>query len=347
MARFWLLSVCVLLLWVLAPSAAASSLVQEDTFANLKAGSRQQVVLFYHSSSAAEAEQALMAMAEAATAIQQLSTTRHPINLLWRSCDGDLPVNRQEFAEAQFGQGAFIFTSTPVLGIKKYTGPLTGTFLAEYVAFLFADADEHALTGFTTESKFWDLLDLQSHPKPTVVFFENKADGCVMCDRLSRGFLAAATQFQSDAQWIKLDCSLNDDATKFCIKEGISNSLPVITLYTGEEKITFDEDEKSIRTWSAFLDNHPAIQPVATQTPQKQQQQQQQESVKPVKPTKVVEEAAVSESESESVVDVGKLEELTLRLLSVLEKEESFGRMNKALKQIQFIVKTQAQVLGM
>ena len=86
-----------------------------ETFTTLKTSPIERLVLFYYSSTPSSA-----------TALSILNTvarrlrSRFP-NFAFQHCDGDLQVNKGEFASAGFAQpGEWFFTSTPTEGISQW-----------------------------------------------------------------------------------------------------------------------------------------------------------------------------------------------------------------------------------
>jgi thiol-disulfide isomerase/thioredoxin len=228
-------------------AAHAADLVVEDTFENIKNTPQEQMVLFYRSSEPESAD-VIKILKKVAKTIK-----KEKPRFGFKKCDGDLEVNHKDFKEAAFHKGTFIFTSTPSEGIVKYTGPVDAKSLAAHIRHKYLTYDAEDMLKFRDEDAFYERLDAQDPPKPIFVKFYEQ--WCEHCKRIKEPFAIAATHFKDRVDFMEVECSKDEDTTSFCTKNEV-RSYPVLMLFTGEDKVQFKEEMRSIITFEKFFNEH-------------------------------------------------------------------------------------------
>lgn len=235
------------------------SLLVEETFASIEGTNQEQLVVFYRSLDPAS-KNLLVTMEKTAEKLRYDTTLSE---LFFRKCDGDLPENKEGFANANFDSDSFIFTSTPVEGIVKYTGPRSPKSIASLVRSKYLRHYPAHVLPFTNEFDFWDRMDLSDKPKNQFVLFTAK--GCLKCDRVRRGFNIIATAYRNDIQSVEVVCE-SREAKDFCNQQDVT-IYPAFVLFTGEEKHRMVEPEQPIvefREYNKFLSTHMPSLKLAT-----------------------------------------------------------------------------------
>ena len=135
------------------------------TFASIKNTPAERLVLFFHSSPTAT------------TTLSTLNTVARRLrtdlpHFLVQYCNGSDPANTADFQSAGFTSGEWLFTSTPVEGIMKYTGPVTVAELVDQVRHKYLPSSASDLVRFSSEDEFYALLDTPPALPVLVKFFE-------------------------------------------------------------------------------------------------------------------------------------------------------------------------------
>ena len=139
------------------------------SFTSIKNTPAERLVLFFHSSPSAH------------TTLTALNTVARRLrtelpHFTFQYCNGSDPVNVAEFQGAGFKNGEWLFTSTPVEGIMKYTGPVSVAELTDHVRHKYLTSEAADLVRFTTEDAFYGLLDSPPALPIFVKFFEPWSD---------------------------------------------------------------------------------------------------------------------------------------------------------------------------
>jgi len=113
--------------------------------------------------------------------------------------------------------------------------------------------DEEDVLTFHTEDALFERMDNSEHPKPIMVkFFE---PWCTHCRMAKPVFIKAATYFKDRVEFMEVQCSKDAETQAFCSRNQVQ-SYPQFVLFTGEEKIPFKAEERSIQTFQLFFDKH-------------------------------------------------------------------------------------------
>ena len=78
---------------------------------------------------------------------------------------------------------------------------------------------------------------------------------CEHCKRLAPTFAISATYFRSSVRHIEVQCSGATDETDFCKRHGVQ-SYPVVMLFNGEQAVRYEGEERSVRAFDAFFEQH-------------------------------------------------------------------------------------------
>jgi len=73
----------------------------------------------------------------------------------FRTCNGDLAYNKNQFEEAAFKSGEFYFTATPIEGIEKYIGQQKADDILEHIKSFHIEgqADDEKIRFWSCEEK--------------------------------------------------------------------------------------------------------------------------------------------------------------------------------------------------
>jgi len=214
-----------------------------DTIKNWSGG--PQFVLFYHASESSSADALKM--------VRQVEKKLQKELPKWkfRTCNGDLSTNKAQFTEAAFNAGEFYFTATLVEGIEKYSGEQTIPAIVEHIRSFEMPYKEEDVTSVSGEDEFYEILDKENDPKPIFVkFFET---WCTHCQRIKLAFNRLATYFTpSGVDFVEVECGKNDDTKAFCTRNQVT-SYPTFVLFTGEQKIPFGDEARSLGAFRKFF----------------------------------------------------------------------------------------------
>ena len=83
------------------------------------------------------------------------------------------------------------------------------------------------------------------------------ADRCEHCKRLAPTFAISATYFRSAVRHVEVQCSGAHEETDFCKRHGVQ-SYPVVMLFNGEQAVRYEGEERSVRAFDAFFEEHVA-----------------------------------------------------------------------------------------
>lgn len=164
-------------------------------------------------------------------------------------CDGAAEVNKQEFAEATFKGGFYMFTQVPDQGIVKYAHGVDSHMITKHIQNLYSSFSASDVLDFTTEDDFFDLLDQEDTPV-VVKFYEQ---WCTHCKALKKPYHVAATQLKSRARFLEVECSRNADTQAFCAKHE-ARAFPVLMAFDSERKAKFDYESRSVIFMEDFVD---------------------------------------------------------------------------------------------
>lgn len=135
------------------------------SFTSIKNTPAERLVLFFHSSPTAHATLATL------NTVARRLRTELP-HFTFQYCNGSQPVNSADFQAAGFNSGEWLFTSTPVEGIMKYTGPVSVSELVDHVRHKYLTSEVADLVRFSTEDEFYTVLDTPPALPVFVKFFE-------------------------------------------------------------------------------------------------------------------------------------------------------------------------------
>jgi thiol-disulfide isomerase/thioredoxin len=104
---------------------------------------------------------------------------------------------------------------------------------------------------FTSADDFYDLLD--AAPTPSPIFLKFYEPWCDHCKRLAPTFSATATYLRNTSvRFMQVQCSANDGTKSWCQRHDVS-SYPQLLLFTGEQKIKFEEEMRSVAAFDRFF----------------------------------------------------------------------------------------------
>jgi thiol-disulfide isomerase/thioredoxin len=256
-------------------STADLPALEVASYTDIVGNPREQVVVFYRRSKGAEtAEAALEVVRRVMHAVNlepSLLFSQDPKRngknfLYWRECDGDLPENQAGFAEAQFGDAVYIFTSTPVEGIVKYEQPLQAATLLRYLQFRYPSTRRIGdVRDFRGELDFWRMMDYEGG-RPIVAMFTQ--EGCSYCNRMRLNFATVASHYKDQVIAVEVDCSKSEEASKFCTRHGATNQgMPAFQLFDGVQVTTLPDGARANHNyglWDVFFKRSlPDVDPAA------------------------------------------------------------------------------------
>ena len=107
------------------------------------------------------------------------------------------------------------------------------------------------MLNFTTADDFFDLLD--AAPTPSPIFLKFYEPWCDHCKRLAPTFSAAASYLRnSSVRFMQVQCSADDGTRKWCQRHDV-NSYPQLLLFTGEQKVKFEEEMRSVAAFDRWF----------------------------------------------------------------------------------------------
>lgn len=223
---------------------ALAQFIQEESFESIKGTPREQLVVFYHSSHP-DTERVLTVVQNVASKF----SIEHP-TFGYKKVDGELEVNRKDFADASFSQEPYIFTSTPEVGIEKYPHDMNKNTLLQHLRNIYLPFDAANVKQFEGEDALYEMIDSNEPPRP--VFIKFYEEWCAHCKALKRPFMIAATKHLGKVDYMEVQCSKNEETQQFCKKNGVTG-YPGLILFTGEQKHEFKKPTRSLISMEEFF----------------------------------------------------------------------------------------------
>ena len=106
---------------------------------------------------------------------------------------------------------------------------------------------------FSNEFDFFDRMDLVANPLP--IFVKFYVDSCTHCKSFKAPFQRFASFFSGKVDFFEVNC---DEQKEFCAKSN-AHSYPTLVLFTGEKRILFEENDRSLITIETFFEKHDVL----------------------------------------------------------------------------------------
>ena len=145
----------------------------------------------------------------------------------------------------------------------KYGGAVSVADLMEHIRYKYVQANASDVLSFSSEDAFWQLLDTPAAHSPSdlpapifVKFFER---WCEHCKRLAPAFAITASVIANASlpsapavRFMEVECSRGEEEKRFCALHDVK-SYPVLLLFTGEDKVRYEEEERSVLRFDSWL----------------------------------------------------------------------------------------------
>ncbi|KAJ4459348.1 hypothetical protein PAPYR_4644 [Paratrimastix pyriformis] len=221
-----------------AAPAAPDPVTHSGTLAQIQASTTEKVVFFVDHSEKSEA--ALKIAEKLLNKFVKEGITD------WEIWKCDCVINAEECRTANFVSFPYVFENTAASGIEQFQGPIKFGAIWKDIKFRrTAVTNPEDVLAFTSEDGLYAHLD-QTRRSVLVKFYEK---WCSHCNAFKPTFQKAATQFRGQVDFAEVECATAKD---FCAHNDIK-SYPTLILFTGEDKIAYDQPSRDIHSIEEFL----------------------------------------------------------------------------------------------
>ena len=178
---------------------------------------------------------------------------------------------------------------------------------------------------FTSELDFYNLMDLEENPKP--IFIKFFTETCPHCQGFKNAFKRYASLYKDKVTFMDVNCGSGKSGEKFC-KTNKATSYPTLMLFKGDDKITFNDNDRTFIAIEKFLVKNAGVNflDINVGSPQAATPTSQATTSTP--------KAANSTPKVEAQDDNDDDEKLAEELQKLKAKEEELAKKKKAKEEI-------------